>query len=65
MGRKTGPFVNGVFLPDGAIVAPPVDPNITTDEFAAQIEREMQEPCDDCGEPVAVCDCGAHWIEAE
>ena len=62
MGRKTGPFLGGVFLPDDATIAPPIDPNMTSADLVAKIEAEMQEPCEDCGDAIIDCECGAQWL---
>ena len=62
MGRKTGPFVGGVFLPEDAIVAQPIKADITEAELVAQIEAEMQEPCDNCGDAIIDCECGEQWL---
>lgn len=62
MGRKTGPYLGGVFLPINAVIAEPVPSDITEEEFVARIEAEMQESCDECGVPVIDCECGAQWL---
>ena len=62
MARKTGPFVGGVFLPEDAIVAQPIKADITEAELVAQIEAEMQETCDNCGDVIVNCECGEQWL---
>lgn len=62
MGRKTGPFLGGVFLPDDAVVSVPIDPAISEQEFLEQLARDLQEPCDECSDAIADCECGAEWL---
>lgn len=58
MGRRTGPVLGGVFLPDDAIASDPA----SEEAFVAHLESALQEPCEECGDPVIECECGAQWL---